>query len=84
MKIFNHATVGTNDPKIMRVYKWLFHVNEEFTEYGIEKRGTAKLIVPKYYQRVFKDMNKILSLKGGEIENYIKSFYPEAYYKSWI
>ena len=46
--------------------------------------NTTKLDVPGYFKRIFKDRDKVLSIKVKDFKNFILNNYPEAYSRKWV
>ncbi|EPU3829060.1 hypothetical protein ACVWU4_001041 [Campylobacter coli] len=81
MKVLNMSHIDANDKRLRRLYEWLFVVDQDFDNNGIQRGGITKLIIPSYLKRIFKEKDKILSLTGDSLKRYVLEKYPEAYYR---
>lgn len=81
MKVLNMSHIDPKDKNLRRLYGWLFVVDQDFDNNGIQRGGITKLIIPSYLKRIFKEKDKILSMSGDSLKRYVLEKYPEAYYR---
>ena len=68
MKILNMSHIDPNDKKLRRLYEWLFVVDQDFDNNGIQRGGITKLIIPKYLNESLKKKIKYYHFLGIQLK----------------